>query len=171
MWDQKRVKKPWERPAKTPEKALAILMWICSRAEKSSGDALRLMRLWKVDPEEQPKVLEKLIEEKFIDDARYAKAYVREKSRLSGWGEHRIRYQLSLKGVSRDVIADTMFARQENGENNLDRLEELMRRKLRGLRTADKFEIRNKLFRYGASLGHDSSNVIKIINKITTNEE
>ncbi|MEG1612521.1 MAG: RecX family transcriptional regulator, partial [Alistipes sp.] len=48
MWSEKTVK-PKERRPKTPEQALTSLMRLCARAEKSSGDALRLMRTWGVE--------------------------------------------------------------------------------------------------------------------------
>ena len=69
---------------KTADEALAALMRLCARAEKSSGDALRLMRTWGVEPREQQRVLERLVEQRFIDNERFAGAFVREKLRRGG---------------------------------------------------------------------------------------
>ena len=77
-----------ERRAKTPEQALSTLMRLCARAEKSTGDARRLMRNWGVADADAEKVLDRLLSDRFIDDTRYAEAFVREKLRLSGWGEY-----------------------------------------------------------------------------------
>jgi regulatory protein len=55
---------------KTPEQALTALMRLAARSEKSSGDALRLMQNWGVEPAARQGVLQKLIEHKFIDDNR-----------------------------------------------------------------------------------------------------
>ena len=71
---------------KTPEQAYAALIRLCARSEKSSGDALRLMQRWGVDPSARQGVLQKLLTDRFIDDSRYAEAFVRDKIRLSGWG-------------------------------------------------------------------------------------
>lgn len=71
--------------SKSPEQALSALMRLCARAEKCSGDALRLMRGWGVEPAAQQQVLRQLQQQRFIDDERYAAAFVREKMRLSGW--------------------------------------------------------------------------------------
>ena len=65
---------PRERKKKSAMEALNALMRLCSRAEKSSGDALRLMRTWGVEAREQQGVLDKLQEMRFIDDNRYAEA-------------------------------------------------------------------------------------------------
>ena len=45
---------------KTPEQAYAALIRLCARSEKSSGDALRLMQRWGVEPSARQGVLQKL---------------------------------------------------------------------------------------------------------------
>ena len=42
---------------KTPEQAYAALIRLCARSEKSSGDALRLMQRWGVEPSARQGVL------------------------------------------------------------------------------------------------------------------
>lgn len=74
---------------KTPEQAYAALIRLCARSEKSSGDALRLMQRWGVEPSARQGVLQKLLADRFIDDNRYAEAFVRDKIRLSGWAPAR----------------------------------------------------------------------------------
>ena len=76
---------------KTPEQALAALMRLCARAERSEEDARRLMTRWGVAPADRERVLERLRRDRFIDDARYAEAFVREKINLSGWDRARAR--------------------------------------------------------------------------------
>ena len=78
-----------KKKVKTPEQALAALMRLCARAEKSQEDARRLMRGWGLAERDAEGVLAKLVRDCFIDDARYAGAFVREKLRLSGWANTR----------------------------------------------------------------------------------
>ena len=99
-------RKPKKRKPKTAAQALESLMRLAARSEKSSGDVLRLLQQWGVPESERGGVLDKLIKNRFIDDRRYAGAYVREKSRLSGWGWRKISMQLRAKGVSQDVIKE-----------------------------------------------------------------
>ena len=75
-----------ERRTKTPEQALTTLMAMCARAERSSGDARRLMTRWGVAEQDQEGVLQRLIDDRFIDDRRYAAAFVRDKRTFNGWG-------------------------------------------------------------------------------------
>ncbi len=147
---------------RTAEQALSTLMYMCARAEKSSGDALRLMRQWQVPEADRAGVLEKLTALRFIDDNRYAAAYVREKSKLNGWGAYKIRQHLAQKGISREV-ADTAL---EQLNELPSRLDEMLARKMRTLRAKDAFEMRAKLFRYGMSLGYFYDEVIQAVESI-----
>lgn len=146
-------RKSRERKPKTAEQALQSLMRLCARSEKSSGDALRLMHTWQVPQSERQEVLNRLIANKFIDDCRYAEAYVREKSRLSGWGARKIAMQLRQKGVAQSIIAEAL--KQLDGDVELPRLVERLRRKLRTTKYSSEYELRGKLLRYALSLGFD----------------
>jgi len=156
-----------DKKSKTPEQALSRLMTLCSRGEKSSGDALRLMRGWGIEPAERAKILKTLLDQRFIDDARYASAFVCEKTRLSGWGAYKMRAALAAKGIDRTVIdaalgqIDPVAAGQ--------RLERYLRSKLARL-TGTPYEVRGKLLRYGASLGYDYDAVSTQVDKLLKDE-
>lgn len=151
------AKKTRERRDKTPEQALTTLMRLCARAEKSSGDALRLMRTWGVPENARQGILQRLIDQRFIDDARYADAFVREKIRLNGWGTHKIRAALRRKGVAPTLI-DTALAACDPAEHAA-RLRAQLDRKLRTVRYTTSYDLKSKLLRYGLSLGYDYSAV------------
>ena len=142
-----------KKKVKTPEQALAALMRLCARAEKSQEDARRLMRGWGLAERDAEGVLAKLVRDCFIDDARYAGAFVREKLRLSGWGEYKIRTALQRKGVSKERIdaALSQADRPAMGE----RLAQQLERKARTVKYTSQYELKNKLIRYGLSLGYD----------------
>ncbi|MDR2911751.1 MAG: RecX family transcriptional regulator [Alistipes sp.] len=143
---------------KTPEQALASLMRLASRAEKSSGDARRLMRGWGIAPADAERILAELIDRRFIDDERFAAAYTREKLRMSGWGAHKIRASLAAKGISRD-IANAALQQHLDPEAQAGRLEKLLERRLPRVKAATPYELRSKLTRYGLSLGYDYDTV------------
>ena len=92
-------------------------------------------------------------DDRFIDDSRYAEAFVREKLRLSGWGEYKIRTALQRKGVSKERIdaALSQADRPAMGE----RLAQQLERKARTVKYASPYELKTKLIRYGLSLGYD----------------
>lgn len=141
------------RRDKTPEQALASLMRLCAKAERSSGDALRLMRGWGVADADARRVLDRLIADRFIDDRRYAEAFVREKMNLSGWGRYKISAVLRAKGIPQALVAEAMA--QTDGTDMGERLTEILLRRMRTLKAAAPFDARAKLMRYALSQGYD----------------
>ena len=144
---------PHGKRAKSAEEALAGLMRYAARAERSSGDALRLMRRWNVPEADRERILHRLCESGFIDDRRFAAAYVREKSSLAGWGVHKIRAGLRAKGIPAVV-------REYETGAVADRLQELLDRKLRSV-SGTAYEVKGKLVRFGLSRGYDYDTVVE----------
>ena len=138
---------------KSPEQALRTLMSLCARSERASGDALRLMRGWGVEDDEARKILEQLVRERFIDDGRYAAAFVRDKLNLSGWGAGKIRIALRQKGVSSQHIEAAMGQLAES--DMASRLKTVLLRKLRSVRGNTPYEVRAKLIRHALMQGYD----------------
>lgn len=148
-----------KKKVKTPEQALAALMRLCARAEKSQEDARRLMRGWGLAERDAEGVLAKLVRDCFIDDARYAGAFVREKLRLSGWGEYKIRTALQRKRIDRALI-DAALAEADRPAMG-ERLRRQLERKARTAKYSTQYELKTKLIRYGLSLGYDYETVVE----------
>ena len=150
---------------KTPQQALQSLMRMCARSERSSGDALRLMKRWGVADDDARKVLARLQAERFIDDKRFAEAFVRDKLNLSGWGAYKIKMSLRAKGLSREVIEEVVSPMIEATDMK-ERLEDIMQRKLRTLKYTSTYEAKTKLIRFAASRGYDIEEAIECASKI-----
>lgn len=164
-FDSEMTPQPRERKTKTAQQALQSLMRLCARSEKSTGDALRLMRTWGVPEAEQRGVLEKLIADRYIDNRRYAEAYTREKSRLAGWGERKIAMQLRLKGVEREIIS-AVLAEVLQDDSMAERLQEKLEKKLRTVKAANDYELRGKLLRYALGLGYDYDMAAEAVERV-----
>lgn len=158
-----------ERPrTKSAEQALSSLMRLCARAERSSGDAMRLMARWQVPTEERQNVLKRLVDERFIDDRRYAEAFVREKVNLSAWGEYKIKATLRSKGLSEQVIGAALA--EVDSLHNVERLRERLMRKVRSLKADTPYQFKTKLIRYGMSLGFPTDVVIECAEAIINDQ-
>ena len=163
-FDNEMTAAPRERKTKSATEALQSLMRLCARGERSTGDAMRLMRTWGVPEGERQGVVDKLVAQRFIDNSRYAELYVREKSRLSGWGARKIAMQLRAKGVDKETIAEAL-ATIDNEEQG-DRLAEKLRRKMRSTKAQSDYELRGKLLRYALGLGYDYDDATSALDKI-----
>lgn len=165
-FDNEMTPQPRERKTKTAQQALQSLMRLAARSEKSTGDALRLMRTWGVPEAEQRGVLDKLIADRYIDNRRYAEAYTREKSQLAGWGERKIAMQLRLKGVERETIS-TVLAELMADDSMAERLRDKLEKKLRTVKAANDYELRGKLLRYALGLGYEYDMAAEVIEELT----
>ena len=154
---------------KTPEQVLAALMRLCARAEKSQEDARRLMRGWGLAERDAEGVLAKLVRDRFIDDARYAGAFVREKLRLSGWGGYKIRTALQRKRIDRALIDAALAEADRSGMD--ERLRRQLERKARTAKYTTQYELKTKLIRYGLSLGYDYETVVEAASGLVTDTE
>ena len=164
-FDSEMTPQPRERKIKTAQQALQSLMRLCARSEKSTGDALRLMRTWGVPEAEQRGVLDRLIADRYIDNRRYAEAYTREKSRLAGWGERKIAMQLRLKGVERETIS-VVLAEVLQDDSMAERLQEKLEKKLRTIKASNDYELRGKLLRYALGLGYDYDMAAEAVDRV-----
>ena len=158
-----------KKKGKAPEQALAALMRLCARAEKSQEDARRLMRGWGLAERDAEGVLAKLVRDRFIDDARYAGAFVREKLRLSGWGGYKIRTALQRKRIDRALIDAALAEADRSGMD--ERLRRQLERKARTAKYTTQYELKTKLIRYGLSLGYDYETVVEAASGLVTDTE
>lgn len=127
------------------------LRTLCSRREYCVSDIRKkALVAMEGDAEGAAKVVDSLVEDKYVDDFRYASAYARDKSSISGWGTGKIRYMLASKGVSREII-DAAFMEIDQGRAE-QRLEKLMENKYRSLK--DDPQCRFKLLRFAIGRGY-----------------
>ena len=149
---------------KTADQALHSLMNLCAKSEKCTADARRLMRGWGVETVDAEKVLQRLVSERFIDDSRYAEAFVREKINLSGWGVYKITATLRQKGVDSSTIASAL--EQCSQVDMTNRLTTLLSRKLRTVKAKNSSDLRAKLLRYAAGQGYDFSTARSVVESL-----
>lgn len=150
---------------KTAQQALQSLMRECARSERSSGDALRLMKRWGLSDEDAHRVLARLQADRFIDDGRYAEAFVRDKLNLSGWGAFKIKSALRAKGVSNDIIEEVVSPMLE-ATDMAERLEEIMLRRMRTLKYKSPYDAKTKLIRFAASRGYNMEEAIESASRV-----
>lgn len=152
-----------EGQVKDPLKVADRMRTLCSRREYCSSDILKkVVTALDGDKEKAAEIVAKLIEEKYIDDLRYASAYARDKSSISGWGEAKIRYMLSAKGISKDIVSQAFESIDEN--KAAGRLEKLMDNKARSLK--DDPQARLKMLRFGMGRGYSYEEVAAVTNRI-----
>ena len=136
----------------------------CARREYCTADIRRkaLERL-EFDAAAAEAVVDALVADGYVDDRRYAAAFARDKSGLSGGGPVKIRSALLARGVDRAVVLDALG--QIDADRAAARLEKVLETKWRTLR--DDPQGRLKLIRFALSRGYDYEPIRPIIERLT----
>lgn len=131
----------------------------CSVAEMCVSDARKKLDASDLAEQEKEDILHRLITERFIDENRYARAFVRDKFRFSGWGRQKINQALRLKGVGRTDITAAMEEIDE--EEYRQALHRLLQSKRRSVKGRSDYEINGKLIRFALGRGYEMPLILK----------
>lgn len=155
------------RPKKEmrPEAALIRLEELCARSEQCEYEIRRKLASWQIAPDDADTIVRSLMRRRFVDDSRYAAAFVRDKYRFTGWGRRRIEQALKQKRISSDTICEAL---EEIDEEEYRRIiTSLVRRKAAALGGVADYETRVKLLRFGVARGFEVPLVSEIIRELT----
>jgi regulatory protein len=135
---------------------------ICSRREQSSGQIGLKLKEWGISEEWSKRILELLVEQRFVDDKRFARLYVKEKFRLNRWGRVKIMHALRQHGIDEGTIKKAMEEIDEDAYYQT--CFELIKAKSRTLKEKNQFSRKGKLLRYAAGRGFETDLVYQILN-------
>jgi len=150
-----------EKKEITEQQALSRLMALCARGEHSSGEMLQKMRLWGLADDAQARIMERLTKDRFVDDERFARAFVNDKIKYNQWGRRKIEQALWAKGVDRDVQQRVLDAVDD--EEYIKVLRPLLRSKERSITARNEFERQMKLIRFAQSRGFSMAEIEKCL--------
>ena len=173
------------------EQALDRLRTRCSREEVCSGMALALLKRWSaprasgarrtaggsagssssggsLSEQDMAQIIATLVKEKFIDDNRFADAFVRDKLKFNGWGKQKIVFKLRSLGVAADIIERAL--RENYNDDSLSGqkvLEKLLEKKWNSLKGDEPLQVRKaKAVRFAAGRGFEYGDIIAALAKI-----
>jgi len=144
-------------------KVLDRMRVLCSRREYCRSDIFaKVLRSLEGDRAAAEDIVASLEKYGYLSELRYACAFARDKSAISGWGETKIRYMLASKGVPRDVVSRAL---EEIDSSSADaRLVKLLENKYRSLK--DDPQCRLKMLRFGLGRGYDYEKVDSVLKRI-----
>ncbi len=141
---------------------------LCMRSEQCESDIKSKLIKAQLSPEEVKSILEFLLKERFIDNKRFARAFVRDKVRFAGWGRYKIRLHLAAKHIDSGVIAESL--REIDEEEYEESLKRVALNKSRGLDLNTR-EGNVKLYRFLLTRGFESGLAVKIIKELRSKSE
>lgn len=145
------------------EQALQRAASLCSTSEHCVYDITNKLKKWGICTSDIDKIIDRLIDEKFIDESRYARAYVNDKFRFAHWGRVKIKNMLYLQHISEAEINEALSnIPQQEYE---DVLKGVIESKQRTLPETESYEARTKIIRFAMQRGFELHEITKFIDE------
>ena len=138
----------------SPEQAYARLADRCATAEMCAHEALSKLQQWDVPYNLAIKIVQRLINERFIDDERFAAIWVRDRIQNAHWGIIKIRQSLQQKNIDSDIIHKAI-SQNVNEELYFRNLAAALRSKARALSNPLTYTDKLKLARFAIGRGYE----------------
>jgi len=135
----------------TEQEAFLQLASLCANAEHCQHEMLEKMRKWELTEAVQARVMARLVKERYVDDERYAHAFVKDKIRYNKWGRRKVQQALWLKHIDSDIQQRVLD--EISDEEYLKVLKPLLKQKSKGIKAESDYERNQKLARFALGRG------------------
>ena len=133
------------------EDALLRLTSLCSTAEHCSHEMIEKMQRWQLADDAQARIIEYLVKEKYIDDERYARFFVKDKIHYNKWGRRKVEQAMWLKHIDGDIQRNVLD--DIDDEEYLAVLRPLLKTKRKSVKASSDYEMNMKLIRFAMGRG------------------
>jgi regulatory protein len=135
----------------TEQEAYLQLAALCAQAEHCEQEMRDKMRRWELDETVQNRIINRLIKERYVDDERYARAFVKDKIRYNKWGRRKVQQALWKKRIDADIQQRVLDEIEE--KEYLDILRPLLKQKRKSIKAESDYELNQKLVRFALGRG------------------
>jgi regulatory protein len=144
--------------------SLSKTMALCSRREYCPEDIRLKLESWGVSEDDAGRVIMILIKENFLNERRYAEAFVKDKFNYNKWGKVKIAAHLKMKKVPAGIVSSALECIDDELYRRI--LNELIVSHRRSVKAKNQYDLKGKLLRYGLSKGFESQLLYDIIARI-----
>ena len=145
----------------TPDQVLDKMAKYCAYQERCVKDVRDKLKTFDIPEEEKSKILDYLLDNRFVNDERFAKSFVRGKVNQSGWGMNKIRFHLMQKGIDKELIDEALG--QTDEEVYRQRLIDILKTKSKTIKPDSDFEKKRKLAAYAMQKGFEGNLVWEVL--------
>lgn len=136
----------------TEKEVLSRLQTLCARSEHCSHEMREKMMRWGVASDVQDKIVDRLIDDKFIDDERFARVFISDKLRFNHWGRRKIEQALFQKRIPKQISQPIL--NEITDQEYIEQLIPLIKSKRKSLSSVeDDYELRQRLVRFALQRG------------------
>ena len=155
-----------QRPAKplTLDQVLDKMAKYCAYQERCVKDVKDKLKTFDIPQESKDEILDYLLDNRFVNDERFARSFVRGKLNQSGWGVNKIRFHLMQKGIDKDMIDEALG--QTDEEVYKQKLIDILKAKAKTVKAETDFERKRKLAAFAMQKGFEGSLVWEVLKEI-----
>ena len=135
----------------TEQEAYLQLATLCAQAEHCEQEMRDKMKRWEIDETAQYRIIDRLVKERYIDNERYARAFVKDKIRYNKWGRRKVQQALWMKRIDNDIQQRVLD--EIDDKEYLDVLRPLLKQKRKSTKAASDYELNQKLVRFALGRG------------------
>ena len=150
----------------TYDQALNRAAALCSQSERCPVDIYTKAQSWGLTEPEAARLVGYLTSEGFLDEARFARAFVSDKFRFEQWGRVKISYALRTKGID-DGLIDEAIDEKIDPDEYLATCTDLLSKKMRTLDLPLSLADRARLLRFAAQRGFESYIITKALRNLS----
>lgn len=132
----------------------------CARAERCPQEVLQWLERKQVPRHECEQILEELVAERYVDEARYIAAFASDKLRFSEQGPMRIKRELLAKDLPENLV-ESIVDRVMEENNYREVLASLLQKKLALLDSPDADAIQTKVLQWAYGKGFEWEDVLE----------
>ncbi len=136
---------------KSENEAFLTLASLCAQAEHCQWEMTEKMRRWEVDEAAQARIIQRLTKERYVDDERYARAFVKDKVRYNKWGRRKVEQALWQKHIDEDIRQRVLD--EVDDEEYLAVLRPLLKQRRKSIKANSDYEENQKLMRFALGRG------------------
>lgn len=145
----------------TYEQALSRAASLCSGSEHCSSEIRKKLLLWGLTPTQAEEIISYLINEKYIDNIRFCRAYCLDKFRYNHWGRIKIGQMLRMLEMKNEDINEGLESINE--EDYKEVLLHILTQRNRQLKDSDPYIRKGKLIRHALSKGFESYLITEVL--------
>lgn len=153
----------------TEEEALLKLGAMCASAEHCTGELRAKMARWGMEEEARERIIRRLTDEKYVDDARYCRFFVRDKIRYNKWGRRKVEQALWQKQIPKEIYGPVLDAVPD--ADYLEVLRPLLRQKEPTIKARNDYERGMKLLQFALGRGFDMNIIRQCIDEPEAEDE
>jgi recX family len=145
----------------TAQEAMYKASALCSTTEYCPADIQQRLQKWGVPEDTGRDIVRKLMDEDFINEERYCRAFIHDKLNYNKWGRRKIQEALRLKRIAGSIVSTSL--QEIDSEHYEQILKNLLTAKNKEIKAESTYERNGKLMRFAMGRGFEAECISRLL--------